>query len=487
MRMNWLRAVVLGGVVAVFCVAASGDLMAQTKVRPVETISALMMSDIHFDPFHDPAKARQLVDAPVGDWNAILAGADAGGQAEGFGRLQKMCGARGVDTPFALLRSSVDAMKANAPEAKFALVSGDLVAHGFDCRFKALLPEKNEAEYAAFVEKTVRYVVGQVRLGLAGMPVYVALGNNDSGCGDYEMNLGDEFLKATQDLMLDGLAYAQEKQAALASYAASGDYSVMMQGAMRGTRLIVLDDLFQSRRYTACGKKPDEAATAAQITWLRRELAEARLAKERVWVLGHIPAGVDPFSTFSKFTDVCIGEAPVMFLGSEKMADVMGEYADVIRLGVFGHTHMDEMRLFGKDGSGTAGKVAIKMVSSISPVDGNNPSFTVARVNPATGRMMDYEVIAASNKTGVDTVWSKEYSFGETFHEAEFSPRAVGSLLEEFAGDPDARSDMSRAYLTDYFVGDKSMLLKSLWPQYVCAQRNHTEKGFAACVCPAGK
>lgn len=450
------------------------------------TISALMLSDIHFDPFHDPALAGRLLDAPEGGWNAILAGDASVDEAEVFGRLQKTCGARGVDTSFALLGSSLKAMKADAPDAKFALVSGDLVVHGIDCRFKALLPGKTQAEYAAFVAKTARYVVGQVRLALAGMPVYVALGNNDSSCGDYQMNRGDDFLAATQELMVDGLASPAEKKAALASYAAGGDYSVMMRAPMEGTRLIVLDDLFQSRRYTACGKKLDAAATEAEITWLRKQLAGARVAKERVWVMGHIPPGVDPYSTFSKMKAICAGDPPVMFLANEELADVMGEYADVIRLGVFGHTHMDEMRLFGDDGGGAAKKVAIKMVASISPVDGNNPSFTVARVDPVSAQLVDYEVIAASNQTGVDTVWSKEYSFGATYHQA-FSASGVGEVLEQFGADPDVRGDMSVAYLKDYFVGTNMGALKPLWPQYVCAQGNHTEKGFAACVCGANR
>lgn len=378
-------------------------------------------------------------------------------------------------------------MRAGAPAAKFALVSGDLVVHGFDCRFKALLPGKTEAEYAAFVEKTVRYVVGQVRLSLTGVPVYVALGNNDSGCGDYEMDSGDEFLKATQELMVDGLAAtALEKKAARLSYSNTGDMSLTMKAPMQRTRLIVLNDLFQSRRYTACGKKPNSEAVDGQIAWLTKQLAAARRTKQRVWVMGHIPPGVDPYSTFSKLKNVCAGDAPVMFLSSEKLADVMGEYSDVVRLGVFGHTHMDEMRLFGKDGSGAAGKVAIKMVASISPVDGNDPSFMVARVNPMTAQMVDYEVISASIKSGQDAVWQKEYGFRETYHQATFSPETLQKVLEEFGADPDAQSDMSRAYLTDYLVGDKSLLLKSLWPEYVCALGSHTEKGFAVCMCPAG-
>src|SRR5260370_32530824 len=115
------------------------------------------------------------------------------------------------------------------------------------------------------------------------------------------------------------------------------------------------------------------------------------------------------------------------------------------------------------------------MVAAISPVHGNDPSFTVARVDPAAARLVDYTVIVASNKTGIDAVWKKEYAYGETYHEAVFSAAALDKLIAAFGADPDARSDLSLAYLSNYITGDKSLLMKSLWPQYVSAHENQTE------------
>ena len=37
-------------------------------------VAALMVSDIHFEPFWDPAKAAELESAPARSWDAILAG-----------------------------------------------------------------------------------------------------------------------------------------------------------------------------------------------------------------------------------------------------------------------------------------------------------------------------------------------------------------------------------------------------------------------------
>ncbi|MDE3105863.1 MAG: metallophosphoesterase [Acidobacteriota bacterium] len=461
--------------------ARHADAEPQPPAAPLE--QALLLSDIHFDPLHDPARAERLFTAPESAWQSILAEPAGPDAAAAFAKLQKSCGAKGVDTPEALLDSSLAALREHAPSARFALVSGDLVVHKLDCRFKTLLPGKSDAEYAAFVAKTVRYVALRLHAALPGVPVYLALGNNDSGCGDYELDTDDPFLAATRAAVLDDLAPPAEHAAALASYAHAGDYSVRMQGGMRKTRLLVLDDLLQSKKYTGCGNRPASQAAAAQIAWLRTQLAAARQAGEHVWVMGHIPAGVDPYSTAARLRNVCAGDQPEMFLSSDALANLMSEYADVITLGIFGHTHMDEMRLFGAEGVPAASRIAIKMVASISPVDGNNPSFLVARVDPVAARLVDYTVFAASNQTGRGTTWSPEYSYAESFHEAAFTPAALGDLLGAFGKDTAAQDASSQAYLQHYFVGVDGRALSALWPQYVCAMGNYTRQGYAACVC----
>ena len=96
-----------------------------------------------------------------------------------------------------------------------------------------------------------------------------------------------------------------------------------------------------------------------------------------------------------------------MFLSSTAIPDLMAEYADVVKLGIFGHTHMDEDRLLERGGGlghATADSgVAVKVIPSITPVHGNKPSFTVASVSPTAASIKDYSVIEASNLTGDDT------------------------------------------------------------------------------------
>jgi sphingomyelin phosphodiesterase acid-like 3 len=497
MRVIWLGRRVLGCVVvAAACAVAAGDLMAQsaggaasktvgTAAAPVD---AVMMSDIHFDPFRDPAKAQRLVDAPEGEWNKILGDVDSPDQKQAYANLQTTCHETSDDSSYALLQSSLAQMKLEAPEAKFATVSGDLIVHSLPCRFKQLVPGKTESDYKAFVEKTDRYVIDQVRLSLGGMPVYVALGNIDTECeADYSIETGDPFLGATKDAALGWLPAGAEKNAALASYAETGSYSVMMAKPMQRTRLIVLDDLFQSRRYKGCSGQSNQAAIDGQLGWLEKELAGAKRRGERVWVMGHIPPGIDSYATITQQKNVCKGDQPVTFLSSERLADVMAKYADVIKLGVFGHSHMDEMRLFGgePESEGAKGKVAIKMVSSITPLASGVPSFTVAKVDTETAQMVDYTVYSGSNASGVNEVWKKRYSYGSTYHQTVFSAAALNELMERFEADPEVQDSASGAYLRNVIAGEKGLLLRGFWPEYSCVLEHNTVKGFAACTCPA--
>lgn len=477
---------IICGVLAICCIGAGSPAIGQTgSTEAGHMASALLLSDIHFDPFHDPSKVARLVEAPASEWEEILAKPASADQTAAFAALQRRCNARGVDTSYELFRSSLQAERSEARDAKFITLSGDLIAHGFDCRYAALVPGKTAGDYAAFVAKTVEYVTSQLRQTFPGVPVYAALGNNDSGCGDYRLDGGSDFLTATAKDVVAGLPNSADRKKAQADFTAGGYYSVIMAAPMSNTRMIVLDDIFMSQKYATCGGQKSAASAAAQVAWLQRELADARRHQQRVWVMGHIPPVVDIYSTFRKMRNVCANDKPEMFLASDQLGDTLAANADVIRLGLFAHTHMDELRLLEPDGSTKGGAVAIKMASSISPVDGNNPSFTVARIDTAAATLADYQVFAASNQTGVNTSWSKEYDYAQTYRKTAFTAATVKTLIAEFRADSEAKTDESRSYIDNFLVGDHSSLIKPLWPEYVCALSHYKAEGFDHCVCGA--
>lgn len=509
MKGNWAGGIfsaVAGRCIVLSCLllpcgtVAQGDKTAATgqphgsgqAAQPAqETIPALFLSDIHFEPFWDPGKLPQLAAAPASEWKAILAAPPTADREQRFAAVETTCHTRGEDTSYPLLASSLRAAHIRAAGAKFATVSGDLIAHAFPCKYGALFPHAAPGDYRAFVEKTIAFVINELSNSLPGVPVYTALGNNDSDCGDYQLDAHSDFLSDTGKEVTKDFP-SPERPGALESFAAGGYYSISLPAPVGNTRLLVLDDLFMSKKYSTCAGKDDSTAADAQIAWLGQQLTEARGNKEKVWVMGHIPPGVDVHGTVTKMRDVCGGKSPEMFLTSEKMADELAEFSNVVELAIFAHTHMDEARILRAEDGGTSTKpgkgvavsgVVVKMVPSISPIDGNAPSFTVARIDPASAALVDYRVFTASNNSGVDAVWQEEYDYAKTYHEADFSASAVNKLIAGFEADPSAKSEGSGAYIRNFIAGKDSPLLGLVWPQYVCGMANHTVEGYRSCVC----
>jgi len=463
-----------------------------TVVEPAR-VPALMLSDVHLDPFADPAKVAKLNAAPASEWPAILSAPATPTQQQDSAALVKACPTRGVDTNYALWQSSLAALHANAAQAKFATTSGDLLAHSFDCKYKKLLPAATPADYVTFTEKTVRTIVSTLRAALPGVPLYVGMGNNDSGCTDYALDAThDAFLAAAAKIVAEAADLSPADSAVVQrDFAAGGNYSVPL-AAVPHTRLLVIDDLFLSDKYATCSGKSDPTPAVAQLAWLANQLNAARQQHERVWVMGHIPPGVDLYATARKFANVCAGAFPKMFLGNESLANLLSANADVVRLAIFGHTHADELRLLTPDRSARVSAIAalgvpLKVVASITPINGNRPTFTLAKVDPATASLADYTVVMASNLTGVDATWAPEYTYSTAYREPAFDAYSLTNLIPTLQADPAAKSDASKAYLRAYFPGDLSLILQLAWPQYACSLNHDSAAAFSACACAATK
>jgi sphingomyelin phosphodiesterase acid-like 3 len=451
------------------------------------TATVVMLSDLHLDPFHDPAKLPLLLKAPLEDWEAILSSAQSPTQAADSAAVQKACGgSRQMDSSYALLRSSLRAARAQAPDARFVVVSGDLLVHNLDCRYRAALKLSQAAGddqslSAAFAEKTTVFVMKQVEAAFKGIPVYLALGNNDSRCNHNRLDVRDDYLKATVQAMLDGLVgvSAEERTLALETYQSAGYYAVTMSAPMERTRLLVIDDTYMMANFANCeADGADRKGAQEQLTWLARELDGARQRGENVWLVGHLPPSVNPRSSPGRLLRLCTDGSAETFLSSNALANLLSSHADMVRLAIFGHTHMDELHLLG----GKAG-VPVKVVASVTPVDGNLPSFLLGKVAPSSATLLDYQVYVASNTTGVGTRWAREYGFDETYHEASFTAASLGDLIGRLRADTAGSSAESEAYQKHFYKGADGFALGPFWQAYVCSLDQPTAEGFKTCVC----
>ena len=368
-------------------------------------------------------------------------------------------------------------------------MAGDLIVHQFDCRYRKLIPG-SDSGLARFAEKTIAYVALQLHGRFPITPVYITLGNNDSGCGDYQLDANSTFLRNTGEAVAQGWVNILEadRRKALADYRAYGSYSLPLPAPMEHSRILAFDDLFLSTRYNTCDGKPDTRNATGLLTWLKAQLADAKAHHEHVWLLAHIPTGINTYTTFLRSANVCAETRPEtrpetlpdMFLSSPSLDKLLLEYAGTIQLFVTGHTHLDELHLEGHEGTAEDG-VVMKTIPSISPISNNPPSFLTGTVDPATATLLDNQLHTASASTGKSIQWSVAYDFGKTYNQPALTPATLSTLLHRFsAAQDDAAVENYQAHMAG---GLRLLALKAIWPQYVCGMQHSGPTAFKQCVC----
>ena len=478
------------------------------QARGQGTVPAVLLSDIHFDPFHNPHDIPQLLSAPVERWPAILNASTSLVEDAERTAMHAECHALSYDTTWPLLKSTLEAAHDAQPHPVFVTLSGDLLTHEFQCRFHHAAPTAGPEQMSAFAAKTVAFVAMELRQTFPHTPVYVAVGNNDSGCADYDQTPGNAFARSTAATMLAGINSTGEDAQARFRLEVSpeGDYSIDLPGPLHHGRLIVLDDVYDSQYFLICGGGDERGPENNQIAWLRKQLDEARGRHQQVWVMGHIPPGVDVYATFHKYVlrpgELCA--APVHpFLQDTQMADTLLDYADTIRLALFAHTHMDEIRLLHRpavnpsDSSDPVAKavagsnvtaIPVKLVPAVTPYFGNHPAFIVASIDPQTLILKDWQTFVSPSLEGSAAPWTAGYRFSTAYGLPDFSARSVARLADDFTSDPSGKASHSATYREHFFAGDigiYSLGLAQIWPAYACAVREDRTDTFHNCLCPA--
>ena len=421
---------------------------AAASARPTEV---LLLTDIHLDPFADGATADRLRRAPPFAWHAVL------GKRRGTVVFPR-CGENEPVTDAALLASAIDEI--GRRRVAFTILSGDLLVHEFRCRFKAVFPDADDAAYREFAARTVEFVLAEVRRATHGKPVYLALGNHDSGCGNYRRDDHDPFLRRIAPAVARA-AGGPRQRAIAASFAANGRYEVQAPLAGHPLSLLVVDTSLWSRRALTCNGDA-RAADEGQLVWLRDRMVGLKEAGQSVWLIGHIPPGIDPRESAS-------AGAPVRYLRDDGLALALAEARRPIELALFGHTHMDEWRLFGR--------VPVRISPALSPGSGNRPSFTLARL-AGDGSLRDYSVIsfAAGSRS-----WAEDHSFSGSFGVRGFSFDTLSQLDQKMMS---GNEGIMLKYKYNYSAGGTPASPNSeRWlPSLKCALSSLTNEAYALCM-----
>lgn len=357
----------------------------------------ILFSDVHFDPFVDPGKVKALNSAPAREWRGILAGSEM------------VYSPYGQDSNDALFQSFLDDMAFRAPKPDFLLYPGDLLCHHFWTKYPRLTGDTTPEGLLAFIGKTVEYFLTEVARRFPDIPMYLALGNNDSFEGDFQIAPNSPYLSVTAPLVA---RFALKNDTArglfLDTYSQYGCYAVPLPGATN-TKLIVFNDIFWAKRY------PQQDAGRPVLEFLKRELSAADRRGEKIWLMAHVPPGDNSKASAAKFLKKgTTAYNPILAdTWNNALTSLLVKHASTVRASFAGHVHRDEFRLVYSQGLDLPA-VSMRLGPSVSPVTGNNPGYQIYSYDRQSLELLDMTVpyldIGAAQPT-----WKIEYKYSQTY------------------------------------------------------------------------
>ena len=442
----------------------------------------LSISDIHFNPFYDSTLTKQLVATDASSWDLIFATS----KQEGYGYY----GWSGAfyDTGYKLFKSALEEMKSVNPDPQFITINGDFLAHSFESNFFNYAQISDTAALHNFTIKTFNYIVNAIETTFPNATLFPTLGNNDSFCGDYEIETPGSFLTRTASIWQEHLKGLIDVQDFNTTYKKGGYYSAKSPVNPKH-KIISLNTVMLSVKYMKnqnfCGQTIDtvknKANAKAQFDWLEAELKKAQINNEKVWLMYHIPPGMNAYSSYSDSKADRHNPMGAPYYGSdynETYLELIKKYQPIITAQLGGHSHMDNFIVINGD---RVPQSFVHISPAISPVYQNNPGFLEYKFNPKSTIMKDYDVHGFQDVSTAKTAnWSKEYTYSTTYNQKSLTPMALQSVYQNFMADPEAK----KRYIDYYVVEDtvNSSIDDNNWPFYFCAFGNQSKEDYENCV-----
>ncbi len=447
----------------------------------------LIASDFHFNPMADASLVPRLEAADPNQWEAIFKSSKSTAYSQ-----------YGQDTNWWLLQSSLDQMRKTLPHPAFILVTGDSLAHRFPQTYQSITHDNDRERYRKFVLNTVKFLALQFRRRFPDTKIFLTPGNNDEECGNYSVEAGGCFFHDTADLVRD---LAQGDDQLRASWEALGSYDAP-HPTIHGVRIISLNTVFFSDKYHAekisagCSQISSEGPEQAFL-WLESRLSQAKQAGEKVWLMFHIPPGIDSYSTVAKYQTLskgksldpasestCLSSIVPMWVPSwtAQFDDLLAKYQGTVIATFAGHTHNDDFRLINRKGDSGS---FILINPAVSPIYNQNPAFrtlSFAKDGSLLGSSVYYltNLIFASSTTPGE--WQREYTFSQEWHMARMDSASLSTLYDKITSDEVTRNDWLKLFNVS---SPAAYLPVGSAPGLYCAIENMDPEGYGRCYCPA--
>ncbi len=427
----------------------------------------LLISDIHLSPFIDAAILPDLVAQPISQWDALFAVATNGlftRDASGWKTTSPL-----------LLQSALLNAKAAVPNPDAVLYAGDFVEYEIDQTYTNLVPGGTVEEGHALILKTTQYVHGKLRDAFPDAPLFFTLGNNDTFLGDYDIEeSGDAYYAATAATFHSG---AITNLIAYDAFAATFTNSGSFAAPFGPGRVVSLQTAYLSANYPRGTNSGRE-----QLERLELELQSAEAAGEPVWILLHIPPGINPYETLRQqqagAPAAAASDWQEPFLIT--FCQLAAAHSETIAGIVGGHYHNRSWQLIA-DPATTNPVATLQIANGILYNHGNNPGFTMLTYDRQTLAFVaentySLDVATYEGTLDPDVPWSIRYSQNQGYGIPDLTIASLESAWTSMAGFDSAPA---RHYNAEYSGGRPPYAITSTnWPVYRNAIRYTTPTQF---------
>lgn len=169
------------------------------------------------------------------------------------------------------------------------------------------------------------------------------------------------------------------------------------------------------------------------LHWMQRQLQNATLSDQYVYLVGHIAPDEDECFTHWVIT----------------YRDIIQTYKNIIRGQFFGHTHLDEIRIYYSNQPNDPQPIGVAYLApSVTTYLNVMPSFRFYSTNPENGQLMDhmtyYLNLTKANQVGkqfhpfetYEPIWDFEYSARHSYNLTSLSPKSWHQFTQQALGNP---------------------------------------------------
>jgi len=413
----------------------------------------VFFSDLHMSPFASASIVDQLMTADVSQWDLILSAATNGYYTADASEVA-------ATTPM-MYDSALSNAVAVCPQPDAVFFLGDFRYYDFWDLYADVTGDPNPDNWKILSIKMLEYILHKATQTFPDVPVYCVLGNNDTFLDDYDITIGDAYLATSAPAFYQyGLTDVTDYSTFSSTFTNDGTYSAPFgQG-----EIIALETTFFSSKYPR-----DMSPGSNQLAALETRLAACQAAGTPVWIIQHIPPGVNAFETWKHWetgqTHVAQSDwkEPFVLQYNQLIAD----YQDTVASIFCGHYHNRGWEI-ANDLATSNVTVSIQIMNGLLFNHENNSGFTVMTYDRdsllpmrETSYNLDYdEHIGQTNAV----LWNDRYSMNESYGIPDFS---ADSLLLAWSQISQVSSSGFEAYRSQYNGGRQPFSIQSnQWPVY---------------------